>query len=280
MKKVIWILTVASVLNLTGACHFMANIEAQSLSMAKDFYSHNLDERAIEEFIIVFNSSNASAETKSEALFYMGQIAFDQGNYSVALDDWQKLLKDFPTSARAVEIKDRLSQFKDVFSKTIDEKITSAVARTYINNGDFWSKSDMRFTIDGSWMPEVEMAIEWYDRVIKEFPGTEAAELAYRKKLFTILGWKESGQYPQSFGIRGQFKKYIQPLLETFTSFEASFPESPYLQGFRYQIAQSYWVAKDWTNTRVWLNKVIEKGGDQPSFYTETAKARLNKIEY
>ena len=68
--------------------------------------------------------------------------------------------------------------------------------------------------------------------------------------------------------------------LKTFEDFETAFPDSPYLQGFRYQIAQAYWNHKDWENTRQWLNKIIEVGKDHPSFYTETEKARLNKIEY
>jgi len=220
------------------------------------------------------------AGIRSEALFYMGQIAFDQGSYSVAMNDWQKLIKDFPTSEKAIEIKDRLLQLREVFSKSVDENISSAVARSYINNGDFWADNDKRFTIDASWLPKVDLSIDWYDKVIKEFSGTDAAELAFQRKLFSILGWEEPGQYGKQYGLKSDFKKYLPILLETFTSFETAFPENPFLQGFRYQIAQAYWMKKDWANTRLWLNKVIEKGGDQSSFYTETAKARLTKIEY
>ncbi len=94
------------------------------------------------------------------------------------------------------------------------------------------------------------------------------------------MGWKESGKYGSSYGIRGDYKKYRPILIQTFEEFESSFPESSFLQGFRYQIAQSYWKEKDWGNTRLWLNKIIEKSNGQISFYSETAKARLNKVEY
>jgi tetratricopeptide (TPR) repeat protein len=255
-------------------------VNAQSISLAKDFYTHNLNERALETFIIIYNTPNVNADDKSEALFFMGQITFDEGRFSVALADWQKLIKDFPTSKRAVEIKDRLIQLKDVFSKSVDENISSSVAQSYINNGDFWADDNKIFHIDGSWLPKVELSIDWYDKVIKEFPGTYAAELAYSRKLFAINGWEESGQYGTKYGIMSDFKKYIPILLQTFDSFEAAFPESPFLQGFRYQIAQAYWGKKDWANTKSWLNKIIEKGEGKPSFYSETAKARLNKIEY
>jgi tetratricopeptide (TPR) repeat protein len=255
-------------------------VSAQNISTAKDFYNHNLNDRALEMFIVIYNTPNVSANDKSEALFYMGQITFDEGRISVALDDWQKLIKDYPSSQRAIEIKGRLNQLKDVFSKSLDENISSSVAQSYINNGDFWAETEKAFKIDGSWLPNVELSIEWYDRVIKEFPGTYAAELAYSRELFAIIGWTELGEYGSSYGVKGDFKKYMPSLLQTYNSFETAFPESSFLQGFRYQVAQAYWKKKDWANTRLWLNKIIEKGEGQTSFYSETAKARLTKIEY
>lgn len=280
MKKLSLILLVAAFLGCSQNNPFSATAVAQNLSLAKDLYTHNLNERALEEFIIIYNTPNVNPESKSEAIFYMGQIAFDKGIYSVAMNDWQKLIKDFPTSKKAIEIKDRLFQLRDVFSKSIDENISSSIAQSYINNGDFWSENENRFTIDGSWLPRVELSIDWYDKVIKEFPETNAAELAFQRKLFSILGWEEPGEYGERYGIKSDFKKYLPMLLQTFDSFETAFPESPYLQGFRYQIAQTYWSKKDWANTRLWLNKIIEKGEGQTSFYTETAKARLTKIEF
>jgi hypothetical protein len=80
--------------------------------------------------------------------------------------------------------------------------------------------------------------------------------------------------------LKSNFQKYLPLVLRTFAEFEVAFPNSANLQGYRYQIAQAYWDHKDWQNTREWLNKIIAAGAGQPSFYTETAKARLNKIEY
>jgi tetratricopeptide (TPR) repeat protein len=210
----------------------------------------------------------------------MGQISFDEGRYSTALDDWQRLIKEYPTNKKSLEIKDRLSQLREVFAKVSDASITSAIAQSYINNGDFWSDADKKFTIDASWLPRVELALQWYDKVISEFPGSDAAEIAFQRKLFTLIGWKEIGQYGESYGLRMRFPQYMPVLLKTFGEFEAAFPNSEYLQGFRYQIAQAYWGQKDWENTRKWLNRIIEVGQGQSSFYTEAAKARLKKIEY
>ncbi len=52
------------------------------------------------------------------------------------------------------------------------------------------------------------------------------------------------------------------------------------LQGFRYQIAQAYWIEKDWNQTREWLQKVIDSSKGLATFYSETAKARLKKLEH
>ncbi|WP_321298013.1 tetratricopeptide repeat protein [Marinifilum fragile] len=268
-------------INVFFALMFLTSIvHSQSISTAKDYYKHNLKEKGLEEFILVYNNPGSSTEDKSEALFFMGQISFDLGQYSVAMDDWEQLINDYPESNYAVEIQAKLIQLNEVFSGSIDENISSSIAKSYMKNGDFYSGSKNVFSIDNSWLPKVELSIDWYDKVIAEFPGSNASEIAYRKKMFAIIGWKEPGQYGQSYGIRKSFKNYMPLLLQTFTEFENAFPNSSYLQGFRYQIAQAYWGKKDWDNTRLWLNKIIENGGEKPTFYTEAAKARLTKVEY
>jgi tetratricopeptide (TPR) repeat protein len=276
MKKLtpVWLLPVAL---LQLGCS--RPVQGQSIEIAKDYYLHNVKERALESFIDVFHSSTTPA-VKAEALSYMGQIAFEDNNYSAAFDDWTRLIKDYPTSKQAAEIKDRLTQMREVMGKVSSASISSTVAGSYLRNGDFWSKADKIFTIDASWLPSVELANDWYDKTITEFPGSAAAEIAYQRKLLTILGWKELSQYGSSYGVKENFAKYMPQLIQTFSSFEAAFPKSPYLQGFRYQIAQAYWSHKDWQSTREWLNKIVQAGEGQPSFYTETAKARLNKVEY
>ncbi|MBZ0154895.1 MAG: tetratricopeptide repeat protein [Alphaproteobacteria bacterium] len=259
---------------------YIENVEAEDIGLAKEFYSHNLKYRALEMFIEVLNNPKGTSANKAEALYYMGQISFDNGHYSIALNDWQRLVKNYPSSPKAIEIKERLSQLREIFAKVTDASLSSVIAQSYIRNGDFWSKAEAKFMIDSSWLPMVELAIQWYDRTLAEFPGTDAAEMAFARKMFVLLGWEESGRYGSSYGIKNDFSKYMPQLLKTFDEFEAAFPSSSYLQGFRYQIAQAYWNHKDWDNTRNWLNKIVEKGQGHPSFYTETAKARLNKIEY
>jgi hypothetical protein len=258
----------------------MSALTAQDVALAKDFYIHGLKSRSLENFIEILHNPKTTPADKAEALYYMGQISFDEKSYATALSDWQSLIKQYPTAPRSIELKDRLNQLKEVFAKSTDAAIDSLVARSYINNGDVWSQDDRKFTIDSSWLQHVELAVSWYDRAIKEFPNSSAAELAYQRKLFTIIGWRELGRDGESYGIKANPKKYMPQLLDTFSAFEAAYPKNGDLQGFRYQIAQAYWAQKDWANTKAWLNKIVEAGGGQTSFYVETAKARLGKIEY
>ena len=116
--------------------------------------------------------------------------------------------------------------------------------------------------------------------MINEYPKSIASKVAYKKKLRTILGWKDIGKYGSSYGIREDFKKYIPILLSTFKSFEEDHPSDSSLQAFRYQIAQSYWNNKKWNETRTWLNKIIEKSNEDDTFYKDLAQRRLKKVEY
>ncbi len=251
-----------------------------ALEIANDFLRHNFSEKAKEKFLDIYHNPKSSKEDKAEALYLLGQISFEQGNYSVALDDWEILIRKYPDSQQTKEIAQKLSQLRDVITQSSDTSVISVIAKSYMQNGDFWSGAKNRFDIDSSWLPSVELADFWYDKIIKEFPKSKAAEIAYRRKLFTLLGWKEPGKYGEKYGLKKDFKRYINQVLDTFYQYEKTFPKSSYLQGFRYQIAQAYWMRKDWKNARIWLNKVIQKGKGKTTFYTQTAKERLKFLKF
>jgi len=275
MKKIVSINLI--VLLLFTICY---DLKSQKADLAKDYYRHNLIEKSKELFIEISNSDDAADQDKTEALYWLGQISFDESNYSIAFKDWEKLIETYPESTQAIEIKSRMEELKDIIEKVSLSNITSVVARSFIKNGDFWSEAENKYTIDNSWLPNVELAIEWYDRVIQEFPNSTAAEIAFKKKLFTLLGWKERGQYGSSYGVKNNLKTYMPKVLNTFAEFKEAFPESSSLQGFRYLIAQAYWNNKKWNETREWLQKIIDSSGEKETFYTQAAKARLKKVEY
>lgn len=239
---------------------------------------HRLTNEAKKELIeVIF--SQASAEDKAHSYYLLGSIAFRSNEVSVALETWKKLSEKYPRSSFAIMVEDRINELSQIVGESTRETIDNAIAQSYLRNGDFWSEGKAtKFNIDSSWIPNVEAALKWYDRVITEFPSTPAAKIAYEEKLRTILGWSPS-KYMQ-YGLQESFTKYIPLLTNTFDAFERAFPTASSLQAFRYQIAQAYWKEKKWNETRIWLNKIINEAGSEDSFYKDLAQRRLLKVEY
>ncbi len=251
-----------------------------SLEKAIMLNQHGLIQQAKSELIdVIFSKANDS--DKAQAYYFLGSIAFDENKVSVALDSWRELVNKYPNSTQAIAVKDRINELAEIVGESAKESIENAIALSYLRHGDFWSRGkDNKFTIDSSWIPQIETAIKWYDKVIAEFPNTTASRIAYQDKLRTLLGWEEPGRTGEKHGIQSSFNKYIPQLLETFSSFERDHPTASTLQAFRYQIAQAYWSNRDWPKTIEWLNLIIEKTGEGDSFYKDLAERRLNKVEY
>ena len=188
------------------------------------------------------------------------------------------------------------SEIVELSSDVVEDEI----ARSYLQHGDFWSDDIKRhrWLIDSSWLDKTELAFEWYDKVIAEFPSTPAAELAYLEKFKTILG-KDRAEYR----IGKSFKKYIGTLLTIYEDFVKAFPNSDSIPLLKFQIAQAYWghealEAEKWLKSVIesdstvvdlsslylyveaekWLKSVIEDGNAN-NLYMQVAIARLEEIE-
>jgi tetratricopeptide (TPR) repeat protein len=237
-----------------------------------------LHEAKIELIDVIFSNAVDAEKTKSYQL--LGAINYSDGKITPALAAWRTLVQKYPSSKEALFVKDKIKELAEAAGESAKENIDNAVAQSYLRSGDFWSKGkSYKFTIDSSWIPQVETAIEWYDRTVKEFPGSTAARVAYEEKMRTLLGWKEIGRDGESYGLSKSFS-YMPLLLETFASYEKEFPTASSMQAFRFQIAQAYWDNKKWDKTREWLNLIVEKSGENQSFYKDAALKRLRKIEY
>ena len=251
-----------------------------SVLKARMLIDHGLHDDARRELIeVVFSAADASE--KASALDLLATVAVLKSNFKAALDTWNRLIDEYPTSAEAIKAKEQLPLLTSVVGQLAEELVDDAAAQIYLRSADFWSEDrDRKFTIDTSWIPNVEAAVYWYDIVINEFPGSSAARIAYEDKMRTILGWKDPGQYGQSHGIL-ENASYLPQLITTFRAYEAEFPTATRAQGFRFLIAQAYWNQKSWSETRNWLNEIIAEDGDGiSSFYRDLAERRLKKVEY
>ena len=257
---------------------------AASVEKAGMLNQYGLTQEAKSELIDVVFSKSADSD-KAQAYYLLGSIAFDENKVSVALDSWRDLVKKYPNSTQAKTVKDRIGELAEIVGESAKESVENAIALSYLRHGDFWSRGkDSKFTIDSSWISNVDTAIKWYDKVISEFPKSTASRIAYQDKLLTLLGWEDPGGYPGGYGskhgVKSSFGKYMPQLLETFASFEKDHPTASTLQAFRYQIAQVYWSNKVWSKTREWLNLIIKESGEGDSFYKDLAERRLQKVEY
>jgi len=252
-----------------------------SIEKAQMFLRFDLKNEAKNELINVL-FSNAKADDKADSLYLLGTIAFSENKIIQAIDTWKDLIAKYPNSNQAKNVKNHIDELSQVTIEHAETSVNNAIAQLYLSNGDFWSGGkDSTFKIDTSWIPKVDVAIKWYDKVIGEFPKSDSARMAFRDKMRTLLGWQVPGsRADRQYGIKESFSTYMPMLLETFAKFEATFPEDPLLQPFRYQIAQAYWDNKQWAETRKWLNIIIEKSGESDNFYKDLANWRLKKVEY
>jgi hypothetical protein len=235
-----------------------ASVFAASVEKAAMLRRHGLQDQAKAELIDVIFGAGGDP-VKAKAFYELGSIAFDERNIAAALDAWNQLVGRFPRSDEATLVTDRVKELAETVGEVSRVSLDNAVAQAYLRHGDFWSEGkDEIFKIDSSWIPNVEAAVRWYDRIIAEFPKSAASRLGYESKLRTLLGWKEPGQYGDSHGVKDKFDNYMPQLLSAFAAFEAEHPDASSLQGFRYQIAQAYWKHRDWAKTREWLNIVIQ----------------------
>lgn len=244
------------------------------------FRQHGLNDDAKRELILIL-TDNGDDATKAKALYLLGMIAFDQNQILLALETWQELVAAYPESEDAKLVKERINELAQIVGESQKESLNNAVAEAYLRHADFWSRGkSVVFSLDTSWIPNVDAAVKWFDKTIAEFPQTTAARVAYEEKMKTLLGWEDPGQYGNKHGVKASPQAYIPRLVETFSQFAAEFPDAATLPAFRFQIAQAYWSQKDWENAKKWLNSIIQERGSSDTFYVDLAKRRLEKLEY
>jgi tetratricopeptide (TPR) repeat protein len=275
----------AVALSLSGSVEKAALLEENGL----------LDDAKRELIDVIF--SNEQAPAKAEAYFRLGSVSLGQGNSRAARAAWRALIEKYPKSEQARMVGERMKQLSEALQQTVAERVDNVTAQSYLEHGDFWSRDkNQMFTIDSSWLPNVEMALAWYDRVITEFPQSASSRIAYEQKLKTLLGWKERGSDGDSYGVQADFSKYMPQVLSTFAAFEKENPSASSLQAFRFQIAQAYWsesLAHPGSSgdayihyagssapgagqeATKWLKSVIEHAPDGSSFYKDLAERRL-----
>lgn len=132
--------------------------------------------------------------------------------------------------------------------------------------------------------------IELYDTAIQNAPGTSYANMAYKMKMQTLLGWKKIsnsnrgmqivvGLDKSKFGEKERrYNKYLPIFVETFNQLETEFPNDPELNLYRLKIVDLYKNMKDKASQAIWLNKILEKSVKGDAYYN-TAIIAAQKLK-
>ncbi len=273
---------------VVGALTIDASIEKAILLKA-----HGLNDDAKRELINFIFYKDSERRDKPRAYYLLGSIALDENKIRAATKTWSYIIEKYPDSDEALIVKERIDELSKGTLSVYTESVETAdysVAKLYLKNADFWSKDkDDSWMIDSSWIPKVEFALKWYDKVISEFPKSEEARVAYIGKVRTLLGWKEYDG--DTYGIEANFSKYIGKLVDTFRDFERDFPNDVTLQNCRFQIGQAYFVRsiiigikkrseskKYLEQARQWFDEVIANSIENDSFYRQISEERNKYI--
>jgi tetratricopeptide (TPR) repeat protein len=258
---------------------FATICSGQSIEKAQMLLTHGLVVESKSEFINIIFSKETNQD-KAQSYLMLGNIAFENGDITLATQTWAKLKALYPQSEQAKLASSLSDSLVGALTETTNGKLDNLTAQAYIVNGDFYSSGkNTKWTLDTSFIPSVDAAIKWYDKVIADFPKSKASKLAYEKKIQTLIGWKDRGQYGASYGLEDDFVKYMHILIETATQYFEEYPDKEYKHPIRFQIAQAFWRQKIWPNAEDWLKVIIDKS-ENDSFYKDLAQRRLNHLKF
>ena len=158
---------------------------------------HGLEVDAKRAFIDLLYNDEAHEADKADALYQLGLIAFNNKDIGLATETWGLLIDEFPNTEKgrtvSAGIKYLLEDYDALILESSKEEIRDreevmrdALAQSYLLNAQFWWDPPKQWGIYTSHINQFTMAREWYDKVVTEFPRTDAAKkaMSYRFMLY------------------------------------------------------------------------------------------------
>ena len=158
---------------------------------------HGLEADAKRAFIDLLYNDEAHEEDKADALYQLGLMAFNNKEIGLATETWGLLIDEFPNTEKgrtvSAGIKYLLEDYNALILESAKEEIRDreevmrdALAQSYLLNAQFWWDPPKQWGIYTSHINQFTMAREWYDKVVTEFPRTDAAKkaMSYRFMLY------------------------------------------------------------------------------------------------
>ena len=148
--------------------------------------------------------------------------------------------------------------------------------------------------IDTSWLSNEDMALHWYDKVIAEFPKTNAARTELMSENLRLLweaaevsggGFKAAafggGDYGD-YGNKKAARNYMALMvISCFEDYMLDFPDGVICRNrMRFQQeGQSHWILNDNEKATLWLKKIVDSGQGDDDLYVYVAKQRMANLD-
>lgn len=240
---------------------------------------HGLREDAKRTLIDLLFEVKTPAAEKPSALFLLGAIAIEEGEIALGKRRWHAVQKDYPNSPEAKLVQQQAEAFSLLPEMASQASILQPLANNYLRYASNWSRGRATtWVLELEDLPKVEAAIQWYDLIIRDFPGSDAARIALESKMQTILGWQEETGAARRYGLAYDFPKYMPMLLITFQEYVDTFPEAPARHGFRFLIGQAYYATLDFGHAKEWFQGVLESDPSGKSIFGLLARLRLQQM--
>lgn len=189
-----YLLTPAAMLILSWS---IPSYSEPSISRGLMLKMHGLEVDAKRAFIDLLYNDVAHEEDKADALYQLGLIAFNNKDIGLATETWRLLMDEFPDTEKGQTVSAGIVSLLEDYDALILERqqeamqdraeaMHDAVAQSYLLNAQFWWDAPKQWNIYTSHINHLTMAREWYDKVVTEFPGTDAAKkaMSYRFMLY------------------------------------------------------------------------------------------------
>ena len=181
--------------------------EVSRISRGLMLKMHGFEVDAKRAFIDLLYNDEAHEEDKADALYQLGLIAFNNKDIGLATETWSLLIDEFPNTEKGRTVSAGIKYLLEDYGALVlesateeirnrEEEMRDAQAQSYLFNAQFWWDPPKQWGIYTSHIDQFTMAREWYDKVVTEFPGTDAAKkaMSYRFMLYKDgmeAYWKE-----------------------------------------------------------------------------------------
>ena len=260
-----------------------------TVTKAEMFFTHGLVDDAKREAIHVLFATDGEA-AKAPARMLLARISAAENRLTDAAGLWTSVVQAAPESDDGRLAKKLLEQCGSSLAWVGNDPVPNALAARYLDAARFWlGRLGATFPIDTTWLDDEASAVHWLDRVIAEFPGTPAAELAHEYRVRAFIG-----VLPDASGLGGsgalgaanrssrpheadrrRFVDFMKQAEGALVAMQTAFPKSNRLQRLRYLIVDAYWRIDDRQSAAPWLQAMLSAAGDVETFWSHLAQLRL-----